>query len=367
MKILLLTTHLRIGGIGVYTVTLANALCKMGHTVFLASTGGELEKELSPEVRTVRVPLGTKSILSPKVAVTVLELRRLIKEEKIEILHAQTRVAQFTAWALSKTIKVPYVVTWHGFYRPHFLRRIMPFWGEMTIAISKAVYGYLKNDFNRAEDKIRLVFNGVDVSKFSRVYSKEEKAAIRKKYGLKDGPVIGIIARLSEEKGHVILIDAFKDLITQLPGAQLVIVGEGRLERLLKSKAAELGMKENVYFFGNNLNTREFLAIMDVFARPSTMEGFGLGVAEAMLMGVPVVSSDVGGFKTILKGSECGLLVEPNDAHHLKKALLDILTDRNAAERISTAAKEYAASNFSADRMAKEVEAVYKEVIGDFK
>ena len=367
MRILLLTTHLRIGGIGVYTVTLANALQGMGHVVFVASSGGELEKGLSSEIKKVRIPLGTKSIVSPMITASIYKLWGLIKEEKIEVMHAQTRVAQFTACMLTSMTKIPSVATWHGFYRPHFFRKILPCWGEITIAISRTVYEHLKNDFKRDERKIRLIFNGVDVSKFSRVYSEEEKNAIRKKYGLKGGPVIGIISRLSEEKGHLILLNAFKDLLAEIPGAQLVIVGEGRLGGPLKSKTSELGIGKNVYFFGNTLNTMEFLAIMDVFTRPSIEEGFGLGVVEAMLMGIPVVSTDVGGFKSILNQGEYGVLVEPSNSANLKEAIKKVLTNRELSERISAAARKYAASNFSADRMAKQVEGVYKEVINGSK
>lgn len=358
-----MTTHLRIGGIGIYTVTLANALQKMGHIVFVASSGGELEKELSPEVKVARTPLGTKSIVSPKITAAVFKLREFIKEEKIDVIHAQTRVAQFAACMLTGMTKVPSVVTWHGFYRPHFFRRILPCWGERTIAISRTVYNHLRDDFKRDEKNIRLIFNGVDISKFSRVYSEQEKTAIRKRYGLKDGPIIGIIARLSPEKGHMTLLEAFRNLIEEIHNAQLLIIGEGRVEAGLKARVSELGIGGNVYFFGNTLNIQDFLAIMDVFARPSIMEGFGLGVVEAMLMGVPVVSSDVGGFKSILKEGEFGILVEPNDVYHLKEALLKMLTDKGFAKRISAAGREYAVTNFSAERMARQVESVYKEVI----
>jgi len=363
MRILLLTTHMRIGGIGVYTVTLANALQRKGHIVFVASVGGELEKELSPGIKVVRIPMGTKSIVSPKITASVFKLWGLVKEEKIEVIHAQTRVAQFAACMLTSMTKVPSVATWHGFYRPHFFRKILPCWGEITIAISRTVYEHLKNDFKRDEGKIRLIFNGVDVSKFSRVYSDEEKKAIKKKYGLNDGPVIGIISRLSEEKGHMVLLDAFKDLLAEMLGAQLLIVGEGRLGAGLKARALELGIDKNVHFFGNTLNTIEFLAIMDVFTRPSIQEGFGLGVIEAMLMGVPVVSTDVGGFKSILNHGEVGILVEPLNAARLKEGIKKVLSDEKFAKNISAAARQYAASNFSADRMAQQVEAVYKEVM----
>ncbi|MDD5072915.1 MAG: glycosyltransferase family 4 protein [Candidatus Omnitrophica bacterium] len=367
MRILLLTSNLHVGGIERYTVTLANALQQMGHSVFVASAGGELGKQLLPEIKAVKIPLGTKSIASPKITATVFKLRELVKEEKIEIIHAQTRVAQFAACMLSGATKVPYVATWHGFYKPHFFRKLLPCWGEKTIAISMSVVDHLKNDFNRDEKKIRLIHNGLDLSRFEHVYTAQEKLEIRKRYGLKEGLVVGIIARLSEEKGHLILLDAFKGLLDDIRDAQLLIVGGGRIEDKIKARVSELGIEGNVRFVGNTLDTHDLLSVMDVFARPSTSEGFGLTIVEAMLMGVPVVSSNVGDFKEMNKDAGIGILVDPLDSRDLRKAIKKVLTDREFAVKISAAAKKYAETHFSADKMARQVEKVYREVIDGSK
>lgn len=366
MNILIITTHMRMGGIGVYTATLANRLHRAENRVFVASSGGDLERELSPGVEKIRVPLDTKSVLSPKVFSAVLRLAGTVKKEKIDIVHAQTRVSQAAACLLSVMTGVPYVATWHGFFRPHFLRRSFPFWGKKTIAISKPVYDNLKDVFRRKEGALRLVLNGVETDKFSREYTPEEKKEIKKTFGvLGGGPVIGIISRLSEEKGHSILIDAFRQISGRFPGAQLLIIGEGRLEGDLKKKAEGYGLGDSVRFFGNTLNAREFLAIMDVFVRPGLQEGFGLAVVEAMLMGVPVVSTSVGGFREMLNDGELGVLVEPCDPDHLAAAISRVLGDGGLARRISAAAKGYARSNFSAERMAEQTLEVYKEALDE--
>ncbi len=365
MKILIVTSHLKIGGIGVYTVTLANCLKRRGHEVFVASSGGELEGELLPEISKIRISLSAKSVLNPKVWQAAFKLRNLVKSEGIEIMHAQTRVAQFASHLVSKKTGVPYVVTWHGFYRPHFFRKVLPFWGDMTIAISRTVFRNLVDVFKREKSKVRLIFNGVDTAKFRDDYSQTQKEDIRNKYGLGKGPVVGIISRLSPEKGHTYLLDAFKDLLIKIPDAQLVIVGGGRLKAELKEKSAALGIEKSVYFFGETLKTREFLAIMDVFTRPSIREGFGLGVVEAMLMGLPVVSTDVGGFKSILDHGKLGFLVEPRNPAELREALFNVLSDRARAKEMGKVGKEYAAANFSAEKMTAQVEEVYKEVLNE--
>jgi glycosyltransferase involved in cell wall biosynthesis len=238
-----------------------------------------------------------------------------------------------------------------------------------TIAISKPVYENLRDVFGRKEDCLRLVLNGVETDKFIREYTLAEKDEIKKKFGMGCGmgcgPIIGIISRLSAEKGHAILIDAFREISVRFPGAQLLIVGEGRLEEELKKRAEGHGLGDSVRFFGNTLNAGDFLAIMDVFARPGLQEGFGLAMAEAMLMGVPVVSTGVGGFREMLDGGELGVLVEPCDAAHLAGAISRVLDDKDLAQRIKAAAKRYALTNFSAERMARQTLEVYKEALDE--
>lgn len=367
MNILLITTHMRMGGVGVYTVTLANRLQKAGNRVFVASAGGGLDEGLSQGVGRITVPLDTKSVLSPKVFAAALGLTGAVKKEKIDIIHAQTRVSQAAAHLLSAMTGVPYVATWHGFFRAHFLRRLFPFWGRKTIAISKPVYDNLRDVFRRNEGGLRLVLNGVETDRFSRVYSPEEKKEIKKKFGLGDGmgcgPIIGIISRLSAEKGHAMLIDAFRKISGRFPGAQLLIIGEGRLESDLKKRAEGYGLGSSVRFFGNTLNADEFLAIMDVFARPGLQEGFGLAIVEAMLMGVPVASTGVGGFREMLNDGELGVLIEACDPDHISAAICRVLDDNELAQRIKIFAKRYAASNFSAERMARQTLEVYREAL----
>lgn len=365
MNILLVTTHMRMGGVGIYTVTLANRLQAAGNRVFVASSGGGLEGELAPGIVKLGVPLDTKSVLSPRVLASALKLRAAVKKEKIDIVHAQTRVSQAASHLLSVLAGVPYVATWHGFFRPHFLRRAFPFWGVKTIAISKPVYENLRDVFGRKEKDLRLVPNGVETGKFSGEYTPEEKKGIRKKFGLGDGPVVGIISRLSEEKGHAVLIDAFREISAGFPGAQLLIIGEGRLEKDLRKRAEGMGLGDSVRFFGNTLNAREFLAIMDVFARPGLQEGFGLALAEAMLMGVPVVSTGVGGFREMLDDGELGVLVEPCNAVTLAGSICRLLGDKPLAARIAAAAKIYAAEKFSAERMARQTFEVYREALDE--
>ena len=118
MKILLLTTHLNTGGIARYVISLAKALKHRGHTVFVASSGGDLEMTLVQEgIQHLFVDLRTKSELSPKVVKSFFGLKSFARKEGIDLIHAHTRVTQVLAALLSLYTKIPYVTTCHGFFR----------------------------------------------------------------------------------------------------------------------------------------------------------------------------------------------------------------------------------------------------------
>ena len=227
MNILLLTNHLNIGGITRYVLNLSYGLKKQGNRVFVGSLPGWGEQFLRKNnISFLRLPLKTKSILSPRLIFAYFILKRFIQKEDITLIHAQTRITQFLAFFLSKRLNIPYISTFHGFYRAHFMRRSFPCLGDLTIAISQAVGRHLIEDFNLNKENLRVIYNSV---------SPELSYPIDKDYSsLKGSPTLGIIARLSKEKGHLVLFSAFRRLIKDYPRARLLVIGTGKIEEELK-------------------------------------------------------------------------------------------------------------------------------------
>ena len=140
MKILHLTTHLNRGGISNYIFTAGALLISKGHEVFVASSGGEMEKEfIEKGFRLLVLPIRTKSELSPKIYFALPPLLRFLKENQIQVMHAHTRVTQVMAFWLSKISGIPFISTCHGFYKRRLGRRLLPAWGEQIVAISDPV------------------------------------------------------------------------------------------------------------------------------------------------------------------------------------------------------------------------------------
>ena len=364
MKILLLTTHLDFGGIGIYCILLAKTLKEDGHPVIVASSGGALLEELGNYgVPHIDLNIRTKSEFSPLVWKAYKKLEKVFKTDAPDIIHAQTRVAQALAHMIYKKLKIPYVSTCHGFFRPHLGRRMFGFWGAKVIAISEAVREHLVNDLKVAKEDIALIHNGIDINKFQTPVSEKQKSAYKSRLGIKDGPVVGIIARLSQVKGHKFLLAAMKEVINQLPGAQLLIIGDGSEKKNLIELTMKLGLGKCTFMEESTLDTRLSLSVMDVFVLPSIQEGLGLSAMEAMAAGVPVIGSNVGGVYSLIKDGQTGILVPSQDSSALAAAILKLLKDKALALKMAKAAKELIREKFSLQDMAKKMETLYKEVI----
>ena len=364
MRILLLTTHLDFGGIGIYCLSLAGALKERGHDVRIASSGGALAPQLPGcGIEHIPIDIRTKSELSPLLLKSAIKLGRCFKEWRPDIIHAQTRVTQALAWIIYKKSGIPYVSTCHGFFRPHLARRIFGLWGKKAIAISEAVREHLVNDLKVNKQRIALIHNGIDIEKFRKNVADSEKKAYRSRVGLKDGPVIGMIARLSPVKGHRYLLQAASDIIKASPGAQILIIGDGPLKKEIFELAIKLGLGNRRFMEESTFDIRLSLSVMDVFVLPSVQEGLGLSALEAMAQGVPVVGANVGGVYSLIKDGQTGLLFEPKDHAALAAAVSGLLTDKKLASEISARAKDMVAERFSLAQMAGKTEAVYKDVL----
>jgi glycosyltransferase involved in cell wall biosynthesis len=364
MNILYLTNHLDTGGITSYVYTLAGGLKERGHRVYLASAAGErLQRFLELGLDYIPVPLRTKSEISPKILFSVLKLKSIIREKKIDIIHANSRTTQVLAHFLSKICGIPYVATCHGFFKRRFSRLFFPCWGKKVIAISEPVKGHLINDFGLPPDDIVLIHSGIDSGAFAVCASQQERQKARQAYGLKDACVIGIIARLSEEKGHIYLIEAMQIVLRSFADARLLIVGQGRTRQALIEKAAALGLKEKVFFVPEINEMGRALSLIDIFVLPSLKEGLGLSLMEAMAYGLPVIGTRVGGIKSLIQDNLNGLLVNPADSQDLARAVIDLLRQPQKRQSLGNRAAAFIRENFSKEKMVLATEEVYAKSI----
>jgi glycosyltransferase involved in cell wall biosynthesis len=207
-----------------------------------------------------------------------------------------------------------------------------------------------------------MIYNGIEVQPANSGGSASDAAA-RARLGIKDGPVVGIIARLSEVKGHVYLIRAMPKVLAQIPEARLVIVGEGKIKPDLVSLCERLGIIRSVYFISEIPDLPQALALMDVFVMPSLNEGLGLSLMEAMAAGREVIGSNVGGIPNLIRHEDTGILVEPSNEGQIAEAIVRLLGDKSQREQLGLRAREFILENFSARAMVEQTERVYLECL----
>lgn len=365
MNILFITNHLNTGGITSYVFTLANGLRKNGHKVFIASSGGVLGVKFRESgLESIHVPMNTKKEIGPGVILSAFKLSGIIRENKIDIIHSHSRTTQVLGCLLSRLTGAGHVFTCHGFFKRRLLRRLFPCWGGRVIAISEQVKAHLIRDFRLDESKIAMIHNGIDLNRF-QARSLEFKVQGKSKLGLSEGPVIGIIARLSDVKGHRYLIEAMKIVLEKFPSANLLIVGSGKMQQELTQVVKTLGIDRSLFFMPEVQDATEALGLMDVFVMPSLKEGLGLALMEAMAMGLAVIGSNVGGIKTLVQNGTSGLLVEPADSRALAEAILGLLSDPEKRASLGSQAQLFIRQNFSQEKMVGETERAYLKCLSE--
>jgi glycosyltransferase involved in cell wall biosynthesis len=356
MNILILTTHFNRGGISRYAISLAKGLSEQRHNVWVASCGGDWIKKLEAiNIPHIAIPIKTKKILSPKVFLSLIRLWQFLQTQNIDVVHANTRVVQFLAFLIYKQFRIPYVSTFHGFYRPAITRKLFQFQGLQTIAVSKAVKNHLAHDLWIKEEKIRVIYNGIDLKEFS---SGENK---RSEWGFKDSDcLVGILGRISSEKGHFLTAEAIRLLSAKYDNIYLIISGTGKLEEALKTFVKKTGIEKRVIFL--NCTANLFLSNINILVVPSSREGFGYSIIEAFAKGIPVVGYNIGGIPEVIQHKKNGILFYGYDSLALADAIEELILHDALRNKIVCQAKDDVVY-YSTTRMAIETEEVYLGVV----
>ena len=204
--------------------------------------------------------------------------------------------------------------------------------------------------------RVVSVPTGIDAERFVPA----DKAAAKAALGLdQEQKHLGIVATLRSWKGHLFLLDALARL--KRPELQLLIVGEGPMSAPIEEKIAALGIGSRVTLTGQRSDPEHWMQAMDVFCLPSyANEGVPQAILQAMLCGLPIVTTPVGAIPEAVSDNETALLVPPRDAAALADAIGRLLDDNALATRLGAAARRVASADFSRGRMLDRMEAVFR-------
>jgi L-malate glycosyltransferase len=240
---------------------------------------------------------------------------------------------------------------------------------DAIIAISEFVKQQTVR-FDIPESKVHVVFNGVDLDRFHR--ASFDKYSLRKDLGLPlNAKVVLMIARFTPKKRHDLIIKAAEIMKRSINSLHIVLVGESYIAseyeyyEAIQRQVQSAGLTNNVTFLGFQRDIRRVEAAADLLVLCSDREPLGRSVIESLAIELPVIVTDSGGSKELVKNGITGFIVPSGDAAELAAKMIDILTDEDLYNRLIQAGRKYAESELSAVVYAKKVMDIYDSVLAE--
>lgn len=360
------------GGAEQGCIDIAAEIVRAGARSIVVSNGGYRVPELLRVGAThINLPVHSKN---PVVMWrNIARLQKLIRQNKVNIVHARSRAPAWSALKACKGTDAHFITTCHAPYnisgeaKRMYNRSIAQ--GEIVIAISNFVAKYLMDNYAVDPAKIRVIPRGIPIERFHpTAVTAERLISLSRELRIPEGAnIIMLPGRLTRWKGHHILIEAIEKLEREDIFCLLIGADQGRTEYRKELEetitAKNLGSKIRIVDHCNDMPAAYMLSTVVVSASTDP-EGFGRIPVEAQAMGRPVVATDHGGAQeTILRG-QTGWLVPPGDPAALAKAIGEALS-LNPMQRavLATRSMSHVAANFTRERMAEQTLGVYAEIL----
>jgi glycosyltransferase involved in cell wall biosynthesis len=296
----------------------------------------------------------------------LLRLRRLYRTTRFDVVHIHSPLmaigARIVGASLPRSRRPRVIVTEHNVWQSHTVLtrvadRLTSKRTETRLAVSEAV----RDSLPRAmRSRTRVVRYGIDAQRASAASS--ERRAVRESFGVQPCTlVVGTVANLRATKGYPDLLRAARVVLDETDDVAFVAIGRGPLEGELRSLHSQLRLGERFRLLGHRPDAASLMSGFDVFCLPSHHEGLPIALMEALAHGLPIVATCVGGLTELVTNGRDAVLVPPGRPGELAAALLAVLRDHGARERMSERALETARALDIALSVA-EVEAIYDEV-----
>jgi len=368
LKVLHLINTLSAGGAELHLLTLCRYLKRLGVEISVAYLKeGRGSRPLRPDFEAAGIPvfyLGGEGVDFVR---PWLQLHRLLKQEKPDILHTHLPRADLLGFLTRLSgFSSPWVCSVHDIHSKSWRGRwALPFFGSVwrradkVIAISEAVKSWLVQGYRLESEKVQVVYYGIEPERWC-----SPSRDLRFEWKLAEKLLVGSVGRLESRKGHDLLIRAMPFIAQRFPQTMLLIAGHDPwgYGRVLESLVTQLGMEKHVRFLGFQDDIPSFLHAIDVFAFASRSEGFGQVVIEAMAAGKPVVVSHIAPLTEIVIDGETGFYAEPENPESFAEKILWLLSHREEAQNMGKKGQEVVKKRFSAETMASAVLAIYQKV-----
>lgn len=316
---------------------------------------------LAGAVRALGVAVAPLRIRSHADVLAGRRLARLLASDRYDIVHFHTARAHAMSAFLGRRPSPRRVVTRRMDYRlrgGRYARWLYERGADAVVAISEGVRAALVASGVRPE-RIVVVPSGVDLGRFTTAAARRDLERLR----LDVGPgeiVLAAVGALEHRKGHDVLLDA----VAMLPDLPLRVfcAGTGTLAATLAARHRALGLGRRVQWLGQLHDVTGLLAAADAVVMPSRHEGLGVAALEAMAAARPVIATRVGGLPEVV-GDDAGILVPPEDAPALARAIARLAGDPQLARALGEAGRARVAARFTVEAMATATRAVYRRLV----
>jgi glycosyltransferase involved in cell wall biosynthesis len=283
-------------------------------------------------------------------ATLVPRLVRALKHLEAEIVHTHNPLPLIYGAPAARIARAAAIHTKHGINPGgrgnRLLRRAAAQLTHAFVAVSDTTEKQARDQRDAPAKKIHTVANGIRLDRYHP--DRDARTETRVELGLGDAWVVGTVGRLDGFKNQALLVRAMAPLLSS--NVRLVIVGDGPARSDVEAEVAKLPEPKWVVMTGRRMDVPRLMPAFDVFALSSKSEGLPLVVPEAMAVGLPIVTTAVGGLPSVVDEGKTGLLV-PVEELALSAALAKLAAHRELATTMGHAAREAALERYSADRM----------------
>ena len=365
-----LVDSLNVGGTETQAVELALRLPASEYEIVMGClrAEGPLLERLKGSAVSVREFYPTGGLDSQAGLWQVARLAAYLRREKFDVVHTHDLWSNLMGVTAARLAGVRAIISsrrdlahfdWYQGKRRHWLRRIQNLSG-VVLANATPIRDALIAEDGFAPEKLRVIHNGVDTEKFQR--AKRDRARLFP--GAGNESLVVLVGNMhSDVKGHPWLIAAAPAVLREFPEVRFVLAGDGELRPQFEAQATKLGLANKFMFLGRRSDIPEILASCDIAVLPSRAEGLPNAVLEYMAAGLPTIASRVGGNAELVQDGITGLLVPAQNADALAGALLRLLRNPEQARQIARDGQRFAVENFSFERLIREVDGLYTELL----
>lgn len=298
-------------------------------------------------------------------------IHRIVEEEGVVVIHSHGYKASLYALILHILYRIPYIITCHLWtgetLRYHLyivMERFAMRFAHQVVAVSHPIADDIRR-WRMNRRNVVVINNGIDVDRYAGQIEGNDPVRFRKELGVgKETRLIGTIGRLAEQKAQQYFLEMARKILEVQGDVAFIIVGEGPRREYLEKMAMRLGLGNHVHFLGFRSDAVQILRMLDVFVLSSIDEGLPIVILEAMSVGTPIVSSDVGDIPRVIESGRNGILCPKGDVLAMTQAVLQLLRDLEYAEVLRNNARITVHDTFSLATMTRRYYEIYSSIGG---